>query len=276
MPPVTAIANRSKDLGTSTGTIVLALALIVCSACAPVIEPSPTPKPSSPTRTEPAVPRAEPLSKYGNPVSYEVHGKRYYTLKTASGFSERGIASWYGGKFHGRRTSSGETYDMYRMTAAHKQLPLPTYVSVRNLENNRTAVVRVNDRGPFHDNRIIDLSYAAALKLGIVENGTGFVEITAINPQSKPSQQQTQMAQKAANNGFYLQVGAFSEVANAENMARRLEPLLPGKIVVRKRNDNGRLLHRVQVGPVRAVEAADSIVALLNKAGIFEHHFVVP
>ena len=109
------------------------------------------------------MPRQETRSKYGNPESYVVLGQRYYTLKTAQGFSERGVASWYGKKFHGRKTSSGEIYDMYKMTAAHKGLPLPTYVQVRNLDNGRTAVVKVNDRGPFHDNRIIDLSYAAAL-----------------------------------------------------------------------------------------------------------------
>jgi rare lipoprotein A len=103
-------------------------------------------------------------------------------MKSAAGYRERGIASWYGTKFHGRRTSSGERYDMYRMTAAHKALPLPTYVEVRNLRNGRTAVLRVNDRGPFHDGRLIDLSYAAALKLDIVGTGTGLVEVRALSP----------------------------------------------------------------------------------------------
>lgn len=134
-----------------------------------------------------AVPGAEPLSAYGNPESYVVDGKRYYTLHTADGFAERGIASWYGNPFHGRRTSSGEVYDMYRMTAAHKQLPLPTYVQIRNLDNGRTATVKVNDRGPFKDNRVIDLSYAAALKLGVVAKGTAFVEIRALNARGEVS-----------------------------------------------------------------------------------------
>ncbi|MGR8947221.1 MAG: septal ring lytic transglycosylase RlpA family protein [Gammaproteobacteria bacterium] len=132
-------------------------------------------------RAQPIVPKKEPLSKYGNPESYVVFGKRYRTLKTAAGFKEKGIASWYGKKFHGRKTSSGEVYDMYKMTAAHKHLPLPTFVRVRNLENGKEITVRVNDRGPFHDNRIIDLSYAAASQLGIVNSGTGRVEIEAID-----------------------------------------------------------------------------------------------
>jgi len=128
------------------------------------------------------VPRHEPLSKYGNPPSYVVFGKTYRTLKSSHGFVQRGIASWYGKKFHGRRTSSGEPYDMYGMTAAHKQLPLPTYVQVTNLKNGKQVVLRVNDRGPFHGNRIIDLSYTAAKKLDIVKEGTGLVEVRALDP----------------------------------------------------------------------------------------------
>jgi rare lipoprotein A len=131
---------------------------------------------------EDAVPRAEPKSKYGNPKSYVVFGKRYYTKASADGHVERGLASWYGKKFHGRRTSSGERYDMHAMTAAHKSLPLPTYVEVTNLNNGRSTVVKVNDRGPFHGERVIDLSYAAARKLGMVRKGTAMVEVRAVDP----------------------------------------------------------------------------------------------
>jgi rare lipoprotein A len=113
-----------------------------------------------------AVPRKEPRSRYGNPATYDVFGVRYEVMQTSYGYKERGVASWYGKKFHGRMTSSQEPYNMYAMTAAHKTLPLPTYVRVRNLKNNRSIVVRVNDRGPFVDNRIIDLSYSAATKTG--------------------------------------------------------------------------------------------------------------
>jgi rare lipoprotein A len=129
-----------------------------------------------------AVPENAPRSKYGNPSSYEVFGRRYHVMRDARGYQERGVASWYGTKFHGARTSSGERYDMYSMTAAHKTLPLPTWVRVTNLENHRSVVVKVNDRGPFHQNRIIDLSYSAALKLGIVGKGTGLVEVRALGP----------------------------------------------------------------------------------------------
>jgi len=155
-----------------------------------------------------ATPRPETLSRYGNPPSYRVQGHEYRTLTSSRGYKERGIASWYGNKFHGRRTSSGEPYDMFAMTAAHKTLPLPTYARVTNLRNGRSVVVKINDRGPFHNNRLIDLSYAAAWKLGITAEGTGLVEVEALqarapepdpattesHPASAPSTLQTKAA----------------------------------------------------------------------------------
>ncbi|MGD8497997.1 MAG: septal ring lytic transglycosylase RlpA family protein [Chromatiales bacterium] len=129
-----------------------------------------------------AVPRVEPRAKYGNMSTYRVFGKTYYTKVSSRNHVERGIASWYGPKFHGRKTSSGERYDMYQMTAAHKTLPLPTYALVRNLENGRSAIVKINDRGPFVGDRIIDLSYAAAKKLGVDRKGTAHVEVVSIDP----------------------------------------------------------------------------------------------
>ena len=167
--------------------IVLCIAILAIAGCGVIVERDGPGRTLSPNNIKDAVPRKEPRSKYGNPESYVVMGKRYYTLKTARGYSERGVASWYGKKFHGRKTSSGEIYDMYKMTAAHKGLPLPTYVQVRNLDNGRTAVVKVNDRGPFHDNRIIDLSYAAALKLDVADKGTAFVEVRALDDSGRPS-----------------------------------------------------------------------------------------
>ncbi len=128
-----------------------------------------------------AIPKPEPRSRYGNGPTYEVFNKRYMVIDSSAGYQERGVASWYGKKFHGNLTSSREVYDMYEMTAAHKTLPLPTYVHVRNLRNNKSIVVRVNDRGPFVSNRIIDLSYAAALKLDMIRDGTSLVEVTAYN-----------------------------------------------------------------------------------------------
>lgn len=129
-----------------------------------------------------AVPRPEPLSPLGNPDSYEVYGDRYEVLKDGRGFKERGMASWYGKKFQGKRTSSGEAYDMFKMTAAHKTLPIPCYVRVTSLETGKSVVVRVNDRGPFHSGRVIDLSYAAAVKLDILGRGSIPVEIVALDP----------------------------------------------------------------------------------------------
>ncbi|TPW10234.1 MAG: rare lipoprotein A [Halothiobacillaceae bacterium] len=130
-----------------------------------------------PTTIKDAIPKVEPHSRYGNPPHYDVMGKRYYPLRTARGYKKRGLASWYGVKFQGQRTSSGEPYDLAAMTAAHKTLPLPTYARITNLTNGRTTIVKINDRGPFHDQRIIDLSYAAAVKLGFADQGTAPVEV---------------------------------------------------------------------------------------------------
>lgn len=217
-----------------------------------------------------AVPRAEPKSKYGNPRSYVVFGKRYYTLPTSNGYVERGIASWYGRKFHGRRTSSGEIYDMYAMTAAHKTLPLPTYVAVTNLKNNRQIVVRVNDRGPFHDNRIIDLSYAAARKLGIFTSGTGYVEVRAL----QPGQPVTQVArhvpppEPAATLELYLQAGAFSLRDNAERLKSQLESLAGPLVTVAPTTVRGVSLFRVRVGPLVNIDHADRLTQRIVALGL--------
>ncbi len=157
---------------------VLISILLLLSACGGGSGVKPEPR-----RPAPVAPGDEaPRSKYGNPESYEVYGKTYHVLPTASGYSERGMASWYGEDFHGKRTSSGEPYNMHAMTAAHKTLPLPSYVRVTNLQNKREIIVRVNDRGPFVDDRIIDLSFAAATELGVVRNGTAEVEVTTVDP----------------------------------------------------------------------------------------------
>jgi rare lipoprotein A len=130
-----------------------------------------------------AVPKVEPLSKLGNMPFYTVFGHRYYVMSNSKNYSERGVASWYGTQFHTHRTSSGERYNMLAMTAAHKSLPLPTYVRVTNLRNHKEVIVKVNDRGPFESGRLIDLSYVAAKKLGMLGHGTAMVEVKAINPQ---------------------------------------------------------------------------------------------
>jgi len=171
----------------------LAAGLAGCSS-APRVNPRPPtaqiPPRSTPPQAPPshlldvpdAVPRAEPRSIYGNPPSYEVFGKRYYVMASSVGYVERGVASWYGPGFHKELTSVREPYDMYGMTAAHKTLPLPAYVRVTNLQNGRSCVVRVNDRGPFVGNRIIDLSYTAAAKLDMLREGTAMVEVRVLQP----------------------------------------------------------------------------------------------
>lgn len=136
------------------------------------------------TKVPDAVPKVEPLSKNGNMRYYHVFGKRYYTMRNSKNYKAVGTASWYGTKFHSRHTSSGERYDMLAMTAAHKTLPLPTYVEVTNLRNHRKVIVKVNDRGPFESNRLIDLSYVAAKKLGMLGHGTTKVQIRAIDPKT--------------------------------------------------------------------------------------------
>ena len=230
------------------------------------------------SRIPDATPKKEPLSRYGNMDSYVVLGKRYHVMSSADGFVERGIASWYGNKFHGRPTSSQEPYDMFRMTAAHKSLPLPTYVEVRNLENGRKVIVKVNDRGPFHQNRIIDLSYVAAAKLGITAKGTGLVEIRAINP-DKPRQMVAQASNSQPVTGvkpnLYIQAGAFQNKDNALRMKSKLQSSLDNPIRIKAINNAGSVFYRVQVGPLAGVQLADNVGLKLETMGIMNIKTVI-
>lgn len=234
------------------------------------------------------VPRPEARSRYGNGPVYEVYGQRYEVLDSNYGYVERGVASWYGRKFHGRPTSSREPYDMYRMTAAHKSLPLPSFVEVRNLENGRTAVVRVNDRGPFVKNRLIDLSYAAALKLDIVEKGTGMVEVRAISfdpPPPAPKTPEPPVATEIEPSGdtdapvsganrLYVQVGAFGKRANAERRHRMLAESGIDEAFVYREADRTPAIYRVRIGPLSGVADYDRVVGTLNGIGIDDSHLV--
>lgn len=186
-----------------------------------------------------AVPKAEPPARYGNHSPYTVRGKTYTVLSSSKGYRERGIASWYGSKFHGRRTSSGELYDMYLATAAHKSLPLPTYAKVTNLDNGKKIIVKINDRGPFHAGRIIDLSYAAAVKLGVDKTGTARVEVRAIEV-NKHGRSATKTAA-----GRYLQVGAFKQRKTAKVLAKKLQAAKLKPARVKKRHG----LYKVLLGP---------------------------
>ena len=207
---------------TSYLILFTALALQACSSSRYKINQDHGPSdPVDVSDVKNAVPKEEPRSKYGNPKTYKVLGKWYKVRESSAGYKEKGLASWYGKKFHGHRASSGETYDMYAMTAAHKTLPLPTYVRVTHLENGRSIIVKVNDRGPFHEGRIIDLSYSAAKKLGVTATGTAPVEVVAIdaanhkkNTPYKPRFNQPSFISTDPTkneNNLYLQVGAFSE-----------------------------------------------------------------
>ena len=222
-----------------------------------------------------AIPKKEPKSRYGNPKSYVVFGKRYYVMDSGKGYIEKGIASWYGTKFHGRRTSSGETYDMYAMTAAHKSLPLPTYVKVTNLSNDKFIVVKVNDRGPFHENRIIDLSYTAAIKLDIIKKGTGLVEVKAIDPEeSKEDNLVKDDKISTQDTSFYIQVGTFSKLESAKILKQKLGSFGDNLIKISNVIVSGNTLYRVRIGPFTDTKLSDSIVSKLSDFGIFEHRIV--
>jgi len=241
---------------------------------------------------EDAVPQNEPFSRYGNPDSYQVFGKNYQVMPSNTGFSEKGFASWYGTKFHGQRTSSGEPYDMYAMTAAHKSLRIPTYVEVMNLSNNRKAIVKVNDRGPFHEGRVIDLSYAAATKLGVAEAGTAPVKIrvieigkegtvvTGVAPvavvgQAIASEKIDAVkvvdkviqppVEKIIGQQFYVQVAAFSSEDNALNMLNELKSKKFKNVRIHVEGAEDKLLYRVRIGPVPTRFVAEKLVIQLKE-----------
>jgi len=227
-------------------------------------------------KLEDAVPRYESPSSSGN-EPYQALGRWYHPLRSARGYHARGAASWYGRKFHGRRTSSGERYDMFAMTAAHRTLPLPSYVRVMNLRNGRSVVVKVNDRGPFLHNRLIDLSYAAAYKLGIIGTGTGLVDVTAVFPNSSSPQgapaETMALRPVIVEPRIFLQLGAFADVGNAQRLRDRL--LTQGfRSTLDPVRKNGLNLYRVRLGPLTDVESADEKSALLRDRG-FDPQLVV-
>lgn len=203
-------------------------------------------------------PRPEPLCKYGNMNSYSVNGETYHVLKNYNGYDQRGIASWYGTKFDGKRTSCGDSYNLYSMTAASTVLPLPTYVHVFNLKNGRQCIVKVNDRGPFHENRIIDLSFAAAKKLGIYPAGTGLVEVKAIDPHN-PNDFVAPPPPVLNHPQIYLQIGAFAQVNNANRLAARIQSYTSEPIHIREAEVNNTLIYRVQIGPLASVDRDDEL-----------------
>ncbi len=252
-------------------SLISACSLLLLASCSSQIErdgpPDQTPNTAALDQIQNPIPSFSP-PRSANLKPYTIHGKTYYPLASNQDFVQRGEASWYGRKFHGRPTATGEAYDMYAMTAAHKRLPLPSYVSVRNLDNGREIIVRVNDRGPFHGNRIIDLSYAAAYKLGILQQGTGSVEVRAITPDTAttPVPQSLPPAPEEQKVIVYLQIGAFRSYDNAQHLQQRLQSHLQWPIRIVSTADDQ--LHRVQTGPLPQVSVAEQVATQLSEHGV--------
>ena len=197
-----------------------------------------------------AVPRPDPVLAAGNTSPYRVDGEVHEVMASSQGYRERGVASWYGRKFQGRRTANGEVYDPYLATAAHRNLPLPSYVRVTNLENRKTLVVRVNDRGPFHRGRLIDLSYGAALKLGFAELGTAWGEVEAVDVPGVEDLRSDPLLADWQSDYRYLQVGAFRQRRSAEDLRRQLVSQLQVPVEVSELKREQGTVHRVRVGPI--------------------------
>ena len=220
------------------------------------------------------VPTAINRTMAGNRSPYEVLGKRYRVMSSEEGYFERGVASWYGEKFHGHKTSNGEIFDMYEVSAAHKSLPIPSFLKVTNLDNNRSIVVRVNDRGPFHGDRIIDLSYAAAVKLGYADRGTARVELEAIVVKGDAPRERIEQPQLARVGGGkianqYLQVGAYSMRGSAQEVAKQLQGLTRQPVRIEEvRSSQGQTLHRVRIGPLSDLTEVDMLKARVASANL--------
>ncbi len=301
---------RGQALGIFV-TLFLALSLM---GCATTSQDNGLEQPSG--QIEKPAPRVESPPKSKNPSSYVVKGKRYYVKSDAAGFVEKGTASWYGKRFHGRRTSSGEQYDMHAMTAAHKNLPIASMIEVTNLENGLSTLVRVNDRGPFHGNRVLDLSYAAASKLDMVAKGSAKVAIQVVDPSKpnleiglqqmfvsasdkartssaatpdQPSSAEPQLVARAETDilgtplvrakpnlkaksydalGLYLQVGAFDNRSNAEELRQKLVAKLEEGVLVQTDVSNETTPYKVQIGPVASQDKAQDLSRKLASLGL--------
>lgn len=255
---------------------IASLALVGCShqKQQPIITDGAPHQPIDITSIPDAIPKVEPITRAGNPPVYVVLGKRYQIMKDSKGYRERGIASWYGTKFHGRSTSNGERYNMYAMTAAHKTIPIPAYLRVTNLKNNRSIIVRVNDRGPFHKNRIIDLSYSAAVKLDIIKTGTGFVEISAIDPTMPETTPLKITSQHQVQNETYLQVGAFRQHSNALKLSKKINNSRIAGTRIQTSFDKNTTVYRVQIGPIHSEKEADELTKKLIQRGIVDRQLI--
>jgi rare lipoprotein A len=260
----------------------LLAATVVLAACTPAQWPvsgesprtarTPVPAPPGPRQPGRQTPGSEqpaetptPAPGAGNPPFYEVFGERYFVLPSSEGYQEQGVASWYGEPFHGRRTSSGEVFDMYKLTAAHKTLPLPSLVRVTSLDSGRSVVVTVNDRGPFVKDRLIDLSYEAARQLDIVKNGTGRVRVEAVGGGYGVL---TAAAAPAPVQLLFMQVGAFGDEDNAARLKARLESGSVNNVAIRYDDGVSPALYRVRIGPLADSAEFDALASRVASLGI--------
>jgi rare lipoprotein A len=232
--------------------VALVLALVLASCTMPVWEEADgvPDRPIEASQVQEPVPRPDPILAAGNTSPYVVYDQEYRVLASAAGYRERGRASWYGLKFHGRATANGEVYDAYAATAAHRSLPIPCYVRVTNLDNGLSMVVRVNDRGPFHPGRIIDLSYGAAVKLGFAEHGTAAVEVVALSIEGVVDRRGEVRASLPIAPYRYVQVGSFSDGGAARNLSLQLQQQLQAPVIVAQSQLGDITWHRVRVGPI--------------------------
>ncbi len=292
--------KSNEMFGVDMRFYVITLLVVLLSACSapnriPVLKPSQDGRPAQ-TVDVSTIPDARPApvvrTRAGNAPKYTVLGKTYRVLPSSHGYKERGEASWYGTKFHGRRTANGEVYNMFAMTAAHKTLPIPSYVRVTHVGNGRSIVVRINDRGPFHGNRIIDLSYAAAKKLGVIATGVAQVDVVDVTPtnggrntasvpvpasvtdnRNIPSVPAvtSSVASASSSGDVYLQLGAFQQPKSAETLRDKIAGVVSHAVNVIIGRDK---LHRVFVGPFNSRQQVVGIQSLLRQRGLSQGHIV--
>lgn len=266
-----------KNISTTILLLAAALMLLTAGCAKKTIRNAPVSKRS--VRAPAHVKRVPPSGRIpGTQRPYRIDGKTYYPLPSAEGFEQRGLASWYGNPFHGRKTSNGETYNMHKMTAAHKTLPMNTRLLVKNLENGKETVVRINDRGPFVRGRVIDLSNAAARRLGVVEKGTARVKLVALGEartfkQGQGTVQRFLPHQDFRHGDFYVQIGSFSNKANAKRLKDKMVAW-GRKTVIQTWHGSDQTFYRVQVRAGSELAHANRAERALSEAG-FPGAFVV-
>lgn len=279
----------AKDVKSSSKLVIALILGGVISACSSVSPPSggsqagrysisqdraPTVA-LDPSQIQDVVPEPINRTMAGNRSPYTVNGQTYRVMASEEGFQETGLASWYGEKFHGHTTSNGEIFDMYQVSAAHTRLPIPSFARVTNLENQRSIIVRVNDRGPFHNERIIDLSFAAAYKLGFANQGTALVHVESIVPGQAPilaatSSRQAPVMEANSGPARYLQAGAFADLSSAQRLSNRLRSMTGRPVFIRSIQADGpnQQLHRVRIGPIVDNNELQRVTDLIVGAGL--------